>query len=49
MEWLAEGVRTVDHRLDRFSDEVRVEFQKVDRRLLRLHARISGRRRRPGH
>ena len=49
IELVAEGVRTVDHRLDRFSDEVREEFQKVDRRLLRLHARVSGgRRRRPG-
>ena len=49
IELVAEGVRTVDRRLDRFSDEVREEFQKVDRRLLRLHARVSGgRRRRPG-
>jgi hypothetical protein len=49
MELVVEGVRTVDQRLDRFSDEVRDEFQKVDRRLLRLHARLSGRRRRrPG-
>ena len=49
MELVVEGVRTVDRRLDRFSDEVRDEFQKVDRRLLRLHARIgTGRRRRPG-
>ena len=49
IELVAEGVRTVDHRLDRFGDEVRAEFQKVDRRLLGLHARVSaGRRRRPG-
>ena len=49
MELVVEGVRTVDRRLDRFSDEVREEFQKVDRRLLRLHARLIGRRRRrPG-
>jgi hypothetical protein len=50
MELVVEGVRTVDQRLDRFSDEVRGDFQKVDRRLLRLHARIgSRRRRRRGH
>ena len=49
IELVAEGVRTVDGRLDRFSDEVRQEFHKVDRRLLRLHARVSGgRRHRPG-
>ena len=50
MELVVEGVRTVDRRLDRFSDEVRGDFEKVDRRLLRLHARIgTRRRRRPGH
>lgn len=50
MELGVEGVRTVDRRLDRFGDEVREEFQKVDRRLLRLHARTgTRRRRRPGH
>ena len=49
IELVVEGVQTVDRRLDRFSDEVREEFRKVDGRLLRLHARISGRRRRrPG-
>ncbi len=49
LELVVEGIRTVDQRLDRFSGEVRTEFQKVDRRLLRLHARIiERRRRRPG-
>jgi hypothetical protein len=49
MELIVEGVRTVDHRVDRLGDEMREEFRKVDGRLLRLHARISGRkRRRPG-
>ena len=46
MELIVEGVRTVDRRLDRFGDEVRDELQKVDRRPLRLHARIGARRRR---
>jgi DNA anti-recombination protein RmuC len=49
IELVAEGVRTVDARLDRFSDEVRGEFQKVDRRLLRLHALATRGRRRRGH
>jgi hypothetical protein len=41
MELIGEGVRTVDQRLERFRHEVHGGFQRVDRRLLRLHARID--------
>ncbi|MGH7355352.1 MAG: hypothetical protein ACRELS_12365 [Candidatus Rokuibacteriota bacterium] len=39
---VAEGVRTVDQKLDRFRTEVAAEFRQVDRRLLRLEARVLG-------
>ena len=38
---IAEGVLTVDHKLDRFADEVRDEFRKVDRRFLKIEARLG--------
>lgn len=40
MELLAEGVRANGERLDRFQGEVRDQFARVDRRLLRLQARL---------
>jgi hypothetical protein len=36
---IAEGHVTLSDKLDRFQDEVRREFRRVDRRLLRLEAR----------
>jgi len=38
---VAEGVLTVDRKLDRFADEVRDEFRKVDRRFLKIEARLG--------
>src|SRR5262249_2629034 len=38
---IAEGVLTVDRKLDRFADEVRDEFRKVDRRFLKIEARLG--------
>lgn len=39
---VAEGVLTVDQKLERFRGEVAEEFRRVDTRLLRLEARILG-------
>jgi len=39
---VAEGVVNVDQKLDRFRAEVSDEFRQVDRRLLRLEARVLG-------
>jgi hypothetical protein len=46
MELLAEGVRANGERLDRFQGEVHDQFARVDRRLLRLEARLTRQRRR---
>ncbi len=35
---LAEGIGTLDQKVERFREEVREEFHKVDRRFLRLEA-----------
>ena len=35
------GVLTVDRKLDRFADDVRDEFRKVDRRFLKIEARLG--------
>ena len=43
IELVIEGVRSVDERLERFRGEAQGEFQKVDRRFLRLESRILGR------
>lgn len=43
---VGEGVLGVDQKLDRFRGEAAEEFRKVDRRLLRLEARVIGWRRR---
>ena len=42
IQLVGEGVIGVDHKLDRFRGEVADEFRKVDRRLLRLEARVIG-------
>jgi len=42
IQLVGEGVIRVDQKLDRFRGEVGEEFQRVDRRLLRLEARIIG-------
>ena len=39
---VAEGVLNVNQKLDRFRAEVADEFRQVDRRLLRLEARVLG-------
>ncbi len=39
VQLVAEGLVAVDEKIERFHDEVRREFKKVDRRLLRLEAR----------
>jgi hypothetical protein len=39
IQLVGEGVIGVDQKLDRFRGEVAEEFQRVDRRLLRLEAR----------
>ncbi len=39
IQLVGEGVTGVDQKLDRFRGEVAEEFQRVDRRLLRLEAR----------
>jgi len=41
IQLIAEGVLTVDRKLDRFADEVRDEFRKVDRRFLKIEARLG--------
>ena len=47
IELVAEGVVGLDQKMERFRADVRDEFSKVDRRLLRLEARvIRGPRRR---
>jgi len=38
---VAEALNALDEKVERFRDEVRQEFSKVDRRLLHLDARIS--------
>ena len=42
IQLVGEGVLGVDQKLDRFRGEVAEEFRKVDRRLLRLEARVIG-------
>jgi hypothetical protein len=42
IQLVGEGVITVDQKLGRFRGEVADEFRRVDRRLLRLEARIIG-------
>ncbi len=42
IQLVGEGVITVDQKLDRFRGEVAGEFQRVDRPLLRLEARLIG-------
>lgn len=39
---LVEGVIGVDQKLDRFREEVAEQFKGVERRLLRLEARVLG-------
>ena len=41
IQLVAEGVATVDGKLDEFREEVRGNFARVDRRLLRLEVRVS--------
>ena len=41
IQLVAEGVLTVDRKLDRFAAEVRDEFRRVDRRFLRIDARLG--------
>jgi hypothetical protein len=41
IQLLAEGIRAVDQKLDRFRDEVRVEFARIDQRFLRVEARLD--------
>ncbi len=38
---VAEGLSTLDEKVERFRDEVHQEFGKVDRRFLHLEARIA--------
>jgi len=38
---IAEGMLTVDRKLDRFADDVHDEFRKVDRRFLKIEARLG--------
>jgi len=42
IQLVGEGVIGVDQKLDRFRGDVADEFQRVDRRLLRLEARTIG-------
>jgi hypothetical protein len=42
IQLVGEGVIGVDQKLDRFRGEVADEFRRVDRRLLRLEARLIG-------
>jgi hypothetical protein len=42
IQLVGEGVIGVDQKVDRFRGEVADEFRKVDRRLLRLEARVIG-------
>ena len=44
IQLVAEGVVGVDQKVDRLSEEMRAGFQKVDRRILHLEARVLGRR-----
>jgi len=41
IQLVAEGVLTVDRKLERFAAEVRDEFRKVDRRFLKIEARLG--------
>ena len=43
IQLVAEGVIGVDQKVDRLSEEMRAGFQKVDRRILHLEARVLGR------
>jgi hypothetical protein len=43
IQLVGEGVIGVDQKVDRLAVEMRTEFQKVDRRLLHLQARVIGR------
>ena len=43
IQLVGEGVIGVDQKVDRLAVEMRSEFQKVDRRLLHLQARVIGR------
>ena len=40
---VAEGLGALDERVERFRGEVREDFGRVDRRLLRLEVRVIGR------
>src|SRR5207244_3947226 len=40
---VAEGVISVDQKVDRLTAEMRTEFQNVDRRILHLQAQVIGR------
>ena len=39
VQLVAEGLVALDEKVERFRDEVRLDFRKVDRRLLRLETR----------
>ena len=41
IQLVAEGLTALDEKLERFRNEVRQEFSKVDRRLLHLDGRIA--------
>lgn len=41
VQLLAEGLGVLDQKVDRFREEVRDEFSKVDRRFLHLEARMA--------
>jgi len=41
IQLIAEGLTALDEKLERFRNEVRQEFTKVDRRLLDLDGRIA--------
>ncbi len=43
IQLVGEGVIGVDQKVDRLTTEMRAEFQKVDRRILHLQARVIGR------
>jgi hypothetical protein len=43
IQLVGEGVIGVDQKVDRLTAEMRAEFQKVDRRILHLQARVIGR------
>jgi hypothetical protein len=41
IQLVAEGVLTVDHKLERFAAEVRDEFHRVDRRFLKIEVHLG--------